>query len=193
MKTSEFLVFLVFFTIIVILIVVNRRNVVYLKSDTDNFVYEVQNTEEKEKVVNMLARIRDNITVFTNKLYSDRNKYPKYKKYIERLYRNIQGVQIYETPVNSDNTSYTINKGEQIAFCVRSKSTGKLHDFNLMMYVVLHELGHVACPEYDHTPLFWDIFRFITKRAIEMDLYTKINFNMLPQEYCGMDITSSVI
>jgi hypothetical protein len=69
-----------------------------------------------------------------------------------------------------------------------------LHDINLMMYVVLHEISHVACPVYDnHGPLFKKIFAFITNAAIKIGLYTKINFGTQPEEYCGLMITDSIV
>jgi predicted metal-dependent hydrolase len=62
------------------------------------------------------------------------------------------------------------------------------------MYVVLHEISHVACPIYDnHGPLFKKIFGFLTKIAINLGLYTKINFNENHTEYCGLMITDSII
>ena len=88
---------------------------------------------------------------------------------------------------------YSVNKGEQIVFCLRSKNTGKLHSLNLVMYVALHEMAHVACPEYGHTKLFKKIFAFFTKTAIEMGIYERIPFNQRPEEYCGLTITDSII
>lgn len=193
MRIIEFVIFLIFFLIITILFFLNKKNVVYLKSDTDNFIYEVQNTDEKEKVVNLLARIRRDIFYLVNRLEMEKEEHPKMKPYIEQLVRNIQNVKIYETPLNTNHTSYTVNKGEKMAFCVRSKETGELHDYNLIMYVVLHEISHVACPELDHPPLFWEIFEFIAKQAIKYNLYKKIDFNSNPTDYCGMEIISSVV
>lgn len=68
-----------------------------------------------------------------------------------------------------------------------------IHEFNLVMYVLLHEISHVACPEYDHTPLFKKIFRFICQEAIDVGLYEKIDFVNTPKEYCGMGINESII
>lgn len=62
------------------------------------------------------------------------------------------------------------------------------------MYVVLHEISHVACPIYDnHGPLFKKIFAFLTKEAVKLNLYEIIDFNTNPKIYCGMKITDSII
>ena len=95
---------------------------------------------------------------------------------------------------NTVYTSYSINKGEQIVFCLRSKMIrNKLHDFNLIMYVVLHEMAHVGCPEIGHTELFKKIFALFASEAVKMGLYEKIEFRNNNKEYCGMQITDSII
>ena len=58
------------------------------------------------------------------------------------------------------------------------------------MYVALHELSHIACPEIGHPPLFRDVFAFLTKNAKEMGLYEEIDFNINPHEYCGLIINT---
>jgi hypothetical protein len=87
-----------------------------------------------------------------------------------------------------------VNKGEQIVFCLRSKrSRNKLHDLNLLMYVAIHECAHVACPSFGHGAEFKKVFAFLTKVAIEIGIYQKIDFNNKPVEYCGLVITDSII
>jgi predicted metal-dependent hydrolase len=132
----------------------------------------------------------------TNYLNNHKNEdaYKEYKPYINQLYEKIQDVKITESAEDSEYTSYSINKGEQIVFCLRSKQTeGVLHDLNLLMYVCIHEMSHVACPEYNHTPLFKKIFAFFTKVAIDIGIYKKIDFKDDPLEYCGLTISESII
>jgi len=61
------------------------------------------------------------------------------------------------------------------------------------MYVALHEISHIACPEYNHTTLFKQIFRFICEEAIAYGIYKKIDFDVSPKEYCGMTINDTVV
>ena len=72
----------------------------------------------------------------------------------EESLKDKKEINIMETPADEKNTSYTINKGEKIVICLRSKFLNEIHDINTIMYVVIHELAHVACPEFGHTPLF---------------------------------------
>ena len=61
------------------------------------------------------------------------------------------------------------------------------------MYVAIHEMAHMACPEIGHDDLFKKIFLFLTEEAIHMGLYKKIDYQMYNAEYCGMILSSSIV
>jgi hypothetical protein len=195
---------------IIVFVVFNRigfYDMTYIRSDFDNELYMVRNRKDKKKAANLLARIKHNIHGITKYMYeklqnpktNNLERYKEFSPYILQLHEKIKNVVVKESASNSVYTSYTVNKGEQIIFCIRSKVLTKtiesndLHDINLLMYVALHEISHVACPEYNHTPLFKKIFKFICEEGIEMGIYQKIDFNTNPEEYCGMNITDTVI
>jgi len=190
---------LIIFGIIVIVILwfkLSYRNMTYIKSDIDGQFYLVRNLADKRYVANILAKMKYNILSLSNHLYEkrDEKEYKEFKPYIEQFNNRIKNVTILESTDDGVYTSYTVNKGEQIFLCVRSrKIKDKIHDINLMMYVVLHEISHVACPEYDHTPLFKKIFAFLSNEAIKLNMYSKIDFFKHPEEYCGLVITDSII
>lgn len=166
----------------------------YVKSSIDNNEYIVRDLKDNTRAADMLAIIRKRLNTLAH--YLNENKKTQYKeneRYINQLYRRIQDSEITESSEDSVYTSYSVNKGEQIVFCLRSKETNKLHDINLMMYVALHELAHVATPEYGHTPLFKKIFAFLTSEAIKLNLYEKIDFGKTPVKYCGLKITDSIV
>lgn len=168
----------------------------YIESNIDNMYYLVRNTEDKQEAANTLARIRNNLLKLSDYLYKnkDTEKYKEYKEYIVRLYDKMPNIIILESTHNSIYTSYSVNKGEQLIFCIRINKHGNIHDINLMMYVALHEISHVACPIYDnHGPLFKKIFSFITNASIDIEIYKKIEFNKNPENYCGMMISDSII
>jgi predicted metal-dependent hydrolase len=194
MKT-EFLIIII--TIIVFLIYhyqFKNKDVVYVKSDIDDDYYLVRDVPDKLKAANMLARLKENIKKTTLHLVENKNDdYSDNKKYIEQLDEKIKNAIIQESDGNSEYTSYSVNKGEQIIFCLRSKRDSALHDLNLVEYVALHEMSHVACPEFGHTDLFKEIFAFIAQVAVDIGLYKKIDFSKNPVEYCGLMITDSII
>jgi predicted metal-dependent hydrolase len=193
---SAIFVLLLILIIVTIAVFIKTRhnNVVYVKSDVDNSDYLVRDLEDKQQASNMLAKIKQNILYLTEYLKQNIDKYPNDHDYIEQLADRIKNVEVLESTEDSVYTSYSVNKGEQIVFCLRSRNIkNKIHKFNLLMYVVLHEMAHVACPEYGHTNLFKQIFAFLTTIAIQLNLYTKISFAENPEEYCGLMITDSII
>jgi len=191
----KIIVILLLVIILIFYIYTFKKEVKYVMSDIDNVEYLVRDLKDSQKAANMLARIKINIIKITKYLNKYKNsKYKENKKYINQLLKNIKNVVMMENGDNGTYTSYSVNKGEQLVFCLRSKKKkDKIHDINLIMYVVLHELAHVACPEYGHGLLFKKIFSFIADVAIELKFYKKIEFEKDPMEYCGLMITDSIV
>ena len=169
----------------------------YIKSNIDNNFYLVRDNIDKQRAANILAKMRQNVIKLSDYLYNniENSSNKEYKEYIIRLHDRINDIVIVESTQDSIYTSFSVNKGEKIVFCLRSKKDiNNLHDINLMMYVILHEISHVACPIYDnHGPLFKKIFAFITSNAINIGIYNKINFDQNNEEYCGLMITNSIV
>jgi hypothetical protein len=61
------------------------------------------------------------------------------------------------------------------------------------MFVGTHELAHLMTKGVGHTPAFWANFRRLLRRAVELDLYAPVDYSMLPQPYCGIQISSTVL
>jgi Mimiviridae putative metallopeptidase WLM domain protein len=205
--TYIILILIIITVVFVIYTRVAKTDMVYVKSDLDSESYLVRNTKDKKKAANLLASIKADIlhiseylnAKLVSKNKADIEKYQPNAEYIKQLKRNLKNVVIKESAFNTVYTSYTVNKGESIVFCIRSKDIASLvrsstiHNKNLVMYVALHEIAHVACPEYGHTELFKKIFKFITETAMDLDMYQKVNFDSNPVEYCGMMITDSIV
>lgn len=165
---------------------------VYVRSSIDEQFYLVRDLPDKQNVANILAQIKINVNKLIDHMLA--NPDPKYISYINILKRKFNNVLITENINDALYTSYSLNKGDQLVFCLRSrKNVDEMHDINLLMYVVLHEISHIACPEYQHTDLFKEIFRYITKNAIDINVYKPIDFKNYNKEYCGMMITDSIV
>jgi hypothetical protein len=184
-----------FFVSIVLYIIINRNEADYVTSTLNGKKYVVRNMSDKNDAANLLAFLDNNITIFSDSLYKrkDEEKMKENKTYIELLYNRSKNVKLSEGGDNSSYTTYTINKGEKIVFCLRSKATKKLHDHNLLMFVTIHELAHIACPEKDHTPLFVSIFKFLLKQAIDLNIYIYTDYKKNEIEYCGMMLNQTPI
>lgn len=181
----------IFFIIIFITYYLQRKNGIYVKSYIDNQYYFVKNFDNKQQIADILASIKLKIKILIKWLQEENNE--EFKSYVNRLINKINNIEFEENLSNDNSTSYSVNKGEELVFCLKSKKTGQIHDINLIMYVVLHEIAHIMCPEYGHGPLFIKIFKYITEESIKLGIYKKIDFDNNPQEYCGMTINSSIV
>ncbi len=187
-------------TIIILLVLVlailrlEKYEISFVKSDIDGQKYLVRDLDDKQKAANMLATIKGKMFSLVHHLRANKNElYKDFRPYIDQLDEKIKNVVINESAIDSSYTSYSVNKGEQIVYCLRSKKDNRLHDINLVMYVVLHEMAHVACPEYGHGELFKKIFAFLVGVAIDVGIYNKIDFDKTSAEYCGLTISESII
>lgn len=168
-------------------------NLVKIKSQIDDDYYWVRDKNDKIKAANVLASIKINMKKLVEHLQKNKNKFPENLSYIKDLVIRTKKINIMETPQDEKYTSYTINKGEKIVFCLRSKLLDNIHDMNTLMYVVIHEMGHVGCPEYGHTPLFKKIFKFLLEQSIIIGIYKPVDYRINPQNYCGMTINEYLL
>lgn len=169
-------------------------NLVKIKSPIDNDYYWVRDLGDKIRSANTLANIKINMKKLITYLQINQDKFPENLSYIKNLILRTKVINIMETSQDEKYTSYTINKGEMIVFCLRPKFViNNIHDMNTLMYVVIHELAHVGCPEYGHTPLFKKIFKFLLKQSIAIGIYKPIDYRINPQNYCGMTINEYLL
>ena len=182
--------FTIVFLVITVFIFLESKNndVVYVKSTIDNKSYLVRNLPDKVKAANMLAKTRKKLLDLCNILEKKYNK----NKAINRLVYNFRPDNLSEGASSNKYTSYSVNKGEKIVFCLRSRNSKEdLVQENTMMFVALHELAHVMTKSIGHTDEFWNNFKFLLKHAIAHGLYVKQDFKKKPVKYCGTMITDS--
>jgi len=116
----------------------------------------------------------------------------KLKDDIKRLYKNFNPEAFSETTPDAKYTSYSVNKGEKIVFCLRDKKEGEtLVKENIMTFVSIHELAHLMTKSIGHEPEFWSNFKLLLKISIDNGLYKNIDFNSTPKPYCGINITDT--
>ena len=173
----------------------NKNNLVLTESGESGEKFLVFNDKKKKQSANLLDNMIKNMYTLKSHLIKNKDNFPKFKESIDLLEKNLNKsrTRIFENPPTSDYTSYSVNKGEELAFCLRSKKNGNLHNINLLMYVALHELAHVGCHEIGHTELFKEIFEFYTNEAIKIGIYKYDDYDSNPVEYCGMVLSSSIL
>lgn len=187
-----------FIFILLILVIFHLKNAYYSEveivySKIDGRGYIVKSLPNKKRAADLLAQMNRRLIILVE--HMQKNKDQKFKKNdVDRLANNFDPNTISEGTDKSNYTSYSINKGEKIVFCIRSRdSKQKLIDLNTLMYVAVHELGHLMTEEIGHPPEFWKNFKILLKEAIELGLYTKVDYSNSPVKYCGINIKSSVL
>ena len=203
MKETLIISFLVI--IIYIFLFVNKNNLVLIESSSTGTKILVNNDDKKKESADLLGnliqimfKLKNHLIKNKEKLvseYEGKFKESDLRECIDMLDKNFDEAKtkIYENPPTSDYTSYSVNKGEELAFCLRSKKNGNHHTLNLLMYVAIHEMAHIGCREIGHTDLFKEIFAFYTKEAIKIGVYRYEDYDSNPVEYCGMILSSSII
>lgn len=159
----------------------------------DSNSYLVRNVPDKNEAAKMLATIRSDLIKFINKLVMRIEKDDEFYPYIKMIQKKLPKSIIKESSANSEYTSYSINKGEELVFCLRSKYTNKLHDINEIMYVAVHEIAHIGCPEIGHTMLFKKINKYLLEEAVVEKIYRYNNYRKNNMEYCGIILSSNIL
>lgn len=184
----SFFLILIVITILYLYLETKSLDVKFEKSEVDNKTYLVRNLPDSKEAADLLAKIKSKLSLLVNSLKDKQDDNDD----IKRLVRNWRPENISESSPNNKYTSYSINKGEKIVFCIRSRdATNKLVAQNTMMFVAIHELAHLMTKSIGHTKEFWDNMRFLLKKAIDMNLYQKQDFRNNPVPYCGTKITDS--
>jgi hypothetical protein len=194
--TTFFLV-LICITIFYVYLENKASDVTYV--NIDKFEFLVRNLPDKEEAALLLSKIRSNCSKIVESLFSEMNSNKKkydieINKGIKRLKKNFKPNNISESSPGNAYTSYSINKGEKIVFCLRQKGgvdSNELVDLNTMMFVAIHELAHLMSKSIGHTTEFWDNMRFLLKKGIGLKIYKHIDYNKHPEDYCGIKITDT--
>jgi hypothetical protein len=183
-------VFIIFIIVVILIMYIHNyvnSEVEYVKSRIDGRSYLVLSLPDKQEAADYLAEINQDIVKVVKHL---RAKHPKDENF-ERLYKNYDPDAVSEGSPESNYTSYTVNKSSMV-ICIRQPGNAFVRK-NVVLYPVLHELGHIACIEVGHTKKFWEIFKTILIGAMEIGVYEKIDFKKKPEPYCGISISSSIV
>lgn len=154
--------------------------------------YDMQNLPNKEEAVRLMSTIKAGLVKLMNHYKSEPAlaSDPPVKRFIERFSPHV----FVENDMSSSDTSYSENKGQKIVVCLRDKTKPPqypLIDQNTIMFVMLHEMAHLMTDTIGHTQEFWTNFRRILGDAVQLGIYSPVNYASKPTPYCGMTITDS--
>ena len=157
-------------------------------SNVDGNKYCVRERAKLQLAADLLANTTQKLkelVVYLGKTYPDRAN-------CKRLVENFDPQTVKEILPTSEYTAYSENKGEKLAFCTTTTKKGDtLIDPNTLMYVAIHELGHLMTKSIGHTQEFWQNFKFLLQNAVKIKIYNPVNYKKKNKNYCGMKITDN--
>jgi hypothetical protein len=182
--------FIVFIMVIIMVMYVRSYygEVEIVSAPDDGRRYVVRKLPDARQAAKLLARINAKLSKLVQHMIA---KFPN-DPAVRRLHDNYNPEALSEGGHEVGYTSYSVNKGEKIVMCLRQPDESFVEE-NVLVYVAVHELGHLMTDEVGHTPKFWANFKRLAAEAIEIGVYVKVDFGGKPQPYCGISIASSVV
>lgn len=177
-----------FMSVIIIFMIVQRihknKDILQITSKIDGREYIVRKLPDGREAAERLANINKKVLLLIGSLKEED------REGISMLKDNFNPDRLSETGLGAKYTSYSVNKGEEIAICVRQPDNTFIDD-NTVMFVVIHELAHVMTKSVGHTQEFWDNMAYLLERAEELKIYVPKNYKESPVDYCGMEINTT--
>lgn len=176
--------------------------IVGVRSQLDGRMYYVQDKPDKQAAADTLSQVRSKMIALVECVKSsngsipgldnDEDKFGSYASRAARLDSRFNPDKIAEGNEDIRYTTYTLNKGEKVVFCLRARGQNdRVHDLAMMTFVAIHEMGHIASVTEHHTPEFHSNFKWLLQHAVKCGIYTPEDFNTKPRKYCGIDVTDT--
>ncbi len=109
---------------------------------------------------------------------------------MRRLREKWTAADIEETDTRADAIAHAVNK-KSVALCLRDPKTHAMVDDNTAMFVLVHELAHLATPHYGHTPEFWNTMQFLLEVAEDAGVYRYVDHAQTNVSMCGHTLGQS--
>ena len=155
-------------------------------STVDGNKYCVREREKLQEASDLLAKVSKKMQQLVDYIQDSYPNDPRCKK----LQTGFSQTKIMETLPTSDLTAYSLNKGEQISFCLNKKKQDntQLIDEHTLTFVAIHELSHICTESIGHKTEFWENFQQMLIWAKEAGIHEPTPYKKEPVEYCGMKI-----
>lgn len=188
---NKFLIIIIFILIFIIGYSYTEHlsnDIIYETSTLDNNTYLVRNARRKDIAADVLAILTLKLKILCNAM---KLEYPDDVD-VKRLCKNYNKENISESSINNKYTSYSVNKGQQIIFCIRQKDEKQtIIDINLATFIAIHELAHLMTESIGHLSDFWTNFNRLLLKAIELGIYKNEDYSKYPKKYCGIMVTDN--
>ena len=195
---DDFLSFFVLLTLITLFygyLEWKSTEVMFVETLRKGETFLVRKKNDAKEAANLLSELNRRLKLIIEYCNDEKNQTDYTEQNlidVKRLKSNYNENNISESSPGNKYTSYSINKGEKLVFCLRQKDgSDDLIDINTLMFVAIHELAHLMTESIGHTPEFWNNMRFLLKIGIKINVYERQDFMSNPVDYCGMTITDT--
>lgn len=156
-----------------------------VKSKVDNHTYDVKDMDQSQIAADKLAVINQRISKLISHLEAKYGKdHPNTRLLSDRY--NAGALHEHTPYFFNSNVAFTMQKGRSLGICMRNLESAdkSFHKLDNIMFVMLHEIAHIATNASQHPPEFWSLFKFILHEAAEAGVYTPIDYRNNPIVYC---------
>ena len=187
---DDLLLFIVIVSIFfLVLFMINNKildkDVIRVKSTIDDKVYIVRDLPNSQEAANKLANLKKDILKFVDHMRKSNSE----DSGVKRMLNNLRLNSLIECDPHHKYKSYSVNKGEELAICLRHTSEGyPFNENNSIMFTTGHELAHVMNKTVGHDESFWDFMKFNLEEMEKIGLYQPVDYAKTPVQYCGMSI-----
>ena len=170
-------------TLAVLWVLLRPATMVGVRAAAGGKVYQVRRAPDSQAVADRLATLEANL----HRLLDGADRLlpgdPRIRAIRERWDGTLSEVEA------ADEVAFSVDKAS-IHVCLRD-SAGRLEDLNTSMFVLIHELAHVATHDYGHSPEFWANMRFLLEAAERLGLYAYEDYDTSKATFCGHPLGSS--
>lgn len=140
--------------------------------------FSVRNDPGQAEVAELLFKLQRRLHAFLEAA-------PQGDPRIQRIKASWAGTiaEIDKESEERGSLAYSLNK-DTIHICLRAPD-GSLADENSAMFVLLHELAHVASVSLHHTPEFWENMRYLLELAESLGFYRYVDHGEGVASLCG--------
>ena len=187
---DDLLLFIVIVSIFfLVLFMINNKildkDVIKVKSTIDDQVYIVRDLPNSQEAANKLANLKKDILKFVDHMRKSNSE----DSGVKRMLNNLRLNSLIECDPHHKYKSYSVNKGEELAICLRHTSEGyPFNENNSIMFTTGHELAHVMNLTVGHDESFWNFMKFNLEEMEKIGLYQPVDYAKSPVQYCGMSI-----
>jgi len=158
-------------------------DMVWVYSSITGKDYEVKRAPDQQRMADRLAMLEQTLHTFLDRANAAMPSEPR----IQTIRSRWDGT-LSETEASED-VAFSIDK-TSISLCLRD-SLGRVEEYNASVFVLIHELAHIATSDYGHSPEFWENMKFLLEVAEKNGLYTYTDYSAKATTYCGHPLGSS--